>query len=61
MMDRTLVITQLSVNLLLSFVTLGVFLKYHSIWVRLIDRMDILYQAYCSEHKIPFVGLKNGN
>lgn len=28
-------------------------------WNTVLDRIDLLYKAYCDEHDIPFKGLKN--
>lgn len=36
-------------------------LNQHKVWTRMKDRMNDLWQAYCSEKQIPYVPLDNGN
>lgn len=46
-------------NLVLGSGVLAVALKLNYKWNVVLDRVDLLYKAYCVSHDIPFVGLKN--
>jgi hypothetical protein len=38
---------------------IGLVLRLNYKWNTVLDRVDLLYKAYCDEHKIPFKGLNN--
>jgi hypothetical protein len=39
----------------------GILLHQHKVWTRMKDRLNDLWQEYCSEKKIPYVPLDNGS
>lgn len=39
----------------------GFLLHQNKIWVRVKDRINMLYKEYCYRHHIPYVSLDNGD
>ena len=40
---------------------LAILLKQHKVWVRMKDRMNSMWRAYCKEHDQDYVPLENGH